>query len=56
MLPERKLVSYRMNIRVLALIDALSRELAMSKTSVIALAIRSLAKREKVKAGSTTAT
>jgi predicted DNA-binding protein len=49
MLPERKLVSFRMSIRILALIDALSAQLGMNKTSVIAEAIRILAKREKVK-------
>jgi hypothetical protein len=50
MLPERKLVSFRISIRVLRLLDALSMELGMNKTSVIAQAIRVLAKREKVKA------
>jgi hypothetical protein len=47
MLPERKLVSYRMNVKVLALIDALSAKLGMGKTAVLSLAVRALAKRER---------
>lgn len=50
MLPERKLVSYRMNTKVLESIELLAAHLGMNKTSVIAYCIMIVVKREKLKA------